>query len=123
MVSPEIDVLENDHFAGPEMSLIAGKTVISTGMTREVQRVEAAIEQAQQANACAIISSGDPGIYAMAGLVFEVCQQQNIAIQPPAAAAHPGNTKPPLEVEVVPGIPALCAGAALLGIPRGARPC
>ena len=97
--------------------LIAGKSIISTGMTREVQRVEAAIEQAQQANACAIISSGDPGIYAMAGLVFEVCQQKSIAIQTPAAAAHPGNAEPTLMVEVVPGIPALCAGAALLGAP------
>jgi len=97
--------------------LIAGKTIISTGMTREVQRVEAAIEQAQQANVCAIISSGDPGIYAMAGLVFEVCHQKNIAIQAPAAAGYAGNSEPTLVVEVVPGIPALCAGAALLGAP------
>jgi precorrin-3B C17-methyltransferase len=97
--------------------LIAGKTIISTGMTREVQRVEAAIEQARQANECAIISSGDPGIYAMAGLVFEVCQQKNIAIQAPAAGVLPGNAEPALVVEIVPGIPALCAGAALLGAP------
>ena len=97
--------------------LIAGKTIISTGMTREVQRVEAAIEQAQQANGCAIVSSGDPGIYAMAGLVFEVCLQKDIAIQAPAFPAHSENAVPTLVVEVVPGIPALCAGAALLGAP------
>ena len=113
-----VDVVVGYHtYIDLIQSLIAGKTIISTGMTREVQRVEAAIEQAQQANGCAIVSSGDPGIYAMAGLVFEICQQKNISIQAPAAAAHPGNAELTLMVEVVPGIPALCAGAALLGAP------
>jgi precorrin-3B C17-methyltransferase len=113
-----VDVVAGYHtYIDLIQPLIAGKSIISTGMTREVQRVEAAIEQAQQANGCAIVSSGDPGIYAMAGLVFEVCQQKNIAIQAPAATAHPGDAEPTLMVEVVPGIPALCAGAALLGAP------
>jgi len=96
--------------------LIEGKTIIRTGMTREVQRVQAAIEQAQKAQSCAIVSGGDPGIYAMAGLVFEICRQKNIAITAPAAA----NNRPAgkhLLVEVVPGVPALCAGASLLGAP------
>ncbi len=97
--------------------LIAGKTIISTGMTQEVDRVEAAIEQAQRAKSCAIVSSGDPGIYAMAGLVFEICQQNNIAIAAPATFANNRNAGSTLLVEVVPGIPALCAGAALLGAP------
>lgn len=97
--------------------LIDGKTIISTGMTREVQRVEAAIEQAQQAQSCAIVSGGDPGIYAMAGLVFEICRQKNIAITAPATAAHNRAAEKSLLVEVVPGVPALCAGASLLGAP------
>jgi precorrin-3B C17-methyltransferase len=97
--------------------LIAGKTIISTGMTQELKRVEAAIEQAQQAKSCAIISSGDPGIYAMAGLVFEVCKQKNIAIAAPASCPQGRNAGSTLLVEVVPGIPALCAGASLLGAP------
>ena len=97
--------------------LIEGKTIISTGMTQEVNRVEAAIEQAQRAKSCAIISSGDPGIYAMAGLVFEICQQNNIAIAGPATFPNNRDAGSTLMVEVVPGIPALCAGAALLGAP------
>ncbi len=97
--------------------MIEDKTIISTGMTQEVKRVEAAIEQALNANSCAIISSGDPGIYAMAGLVFETCKLKNIAIAPPDAGLEDHEADATLEVEVVPGIPALSAGASLLGAP------
>ncbi len=93
--------------------LIAGKQIISTAMTQEVQRVEAAIEAACSGNSCAIISSGDPGIYAMAGLVFEICQKKKIAIVPPGRDAN----KDMLTIEVIPGVPALCSGASLLGAP------
>lgn len=97
--------------------MIEGKIIISTGMTQEVKRVEAAIEQALNARSCAIISSGDPGIYAMAGLVFETCKLKHIAIAPPGNGPENGAAETTLEVEVVPGIPALSAGAALLGAP------
>jgi precorrin-3B C17-methyltransferase len=97
--------------------LIEGKTIISTGMTQEVKRVEAAIEQAQHAGSCAIVSSGDPGIYAMAGLVLETCELKNIPIASPVAGNHGRVDDTALLVEVVPGIPALSAGAALLGAP------
>ena len=97
--------------------LIDGKEIISTGMTKEVARVEAAIEQARAGKSCAIVSSGDPGIYAMAGLVFETCKIKGIAIVPPASDAKAADDKNVLRLEVVPGIPALCAGAALLGAP------
>jgi precorrin-3B C17-methyltransferase len=93
--------------------LIEGKQIISTGMTQEVQRVEAAIDAALSGNSCAVISSGDSGIYAMAGLVFETCQKKNIAIVPPGLDSN----KDALKVEVIPGVPALCAGASLLGAP------
>jgi len=93
--------------------LIGGKQIISTGMTQEVQRVEAAIDAACSGASCALISSGDPGIYAMAGLVFEVCRSRNIAIIPPGG----GSGENALKIEVVPGVPALCAGASLLGAP------
>jgi len=97
--------------------MIEGKTIISTGMTQEVKRVEAAIEQALNATSCAIISSGDPGIYAMAGLVFETCKLKNIAIASPDTDLNNREAETTLVVEVVPGIPALSAGAALLGAP------
>ena len=97
--------------------LIDGKEIISTGMTKEVARVEAAIEQAQAGKSCAIVSSGDPGIYAMAGLVFETCKIKGIAIAPPGSDAKTEGDQNVLNIEVVPGIPALSAGAALLGAP------
>ena len=97
--------------------LIQGKEIISTGMTREVARVEAAIEQALAGKSCAIVSSGDPGIYAMAGLVFETCRSKQIAIVPGHKDVSTDNCEPALRLEVVPGIPALCAGASLLGAP------
>ena len=97
--------------------MIEGKTIISTGMTQEVKRVEAAIAQALNAKSCAIISSGDPGIYAMAGLVLETCQLKDIAIAPPDSIVKETDSDLTLEVEVVPGIPALSAGASLLGAP------
>ena len=97
--------------------LIDGKEIISTGMTQEFKRVEAAVETALSGKSCALVSSGDPGIYAMAGLVFETCQSRAISIVPPGGrddvpADHRG-----LAVEIVPGVPALAAGASLLGAP------
>jgi len=97
--------------------LIDGKEIISTGMTKEVARVEAAIEQALKGKSCAIVSSGDAGIYAMAGLVFETCKIKGIAIVPPGSGTRTADDRKVLRIEVVPGIPALSAGAALLGAP------
>ena len=93
--------------------LIEDKQIISTGMTQEIKRVEAAIDAACSGIPCAVISSGDPGIYAMAGLVFETCQAKNISIVPPGAESGENA----LQIEVVPGVPALGAGASLLGAP------
>lgn len=95
---------------------LGGKKVATTGMTREIQRVEKAVELALTQGPCALVCSGDPGVYALAGLVFEVCIRQGVSIAPfcQDASRHDG-----LYVEIVPGIPALCAGAALLGAPIG----
>jgi precorrin-3B C17-methyltransferase len=92
--------------------LIEGKQIISTAMTKEVQRVGAALDQALDGKAVALVSSGDAGIYAMAGLVLEMCAERKLQAVPVESNDHNG-----LCIEVVPGIPALCAGAALLGAP------
>jgi len=97
--------------------LIAGKETISTAMQKEVDRVEAALDAALAGKACAIVSSGDSGVYAMAGLVFEICQIKKITLVPPGERLPANSPQPVLPIEVVPGIPALCAGAALLGAP------
>jgi precorrin-3B methylase len=113
--------------------LIAGKKIISTGMMKEVDRVEMAINEALSGRTCALVSGGDPGIYAMAGLVFEICRKKQIPVfRPPCPAAPLSQGKEPdaalkpeagvktafgLTLEIVPGIPALAAGAALAGAP------
>ncbi len=86
-------------------------------MTQEVERVEAALERALVGKSCAIVSSGDPGIYAMAGLVFETCKTKGIPIVPPAFRGDKPADRKVLTVEIIPGIPALSAGASLLGAP------
>ena len=86
-------------------------------MTKEINRVEQAIDVALSGRSCAIVSSGDPGIYAMAGLAFEICKKKNIKITPFSSCERSVNEKSTITVEVIPGIPALCAGASLLGAP------
>ena len=81
-------------------NLIAGKEQIETGMTREVDRCTAAREAAKAGKTVAVISSGDAGVYGMAGLLLEVCADES-----------------DLEIEVIPGITAACSGGAVLGAP------
>ena len=97
--------------------LIGEKDVISTPMKKEVARVEAAIERALEGKTCAIVSSGDAGIYAMAGLVFEMCRIKKIPILSTRDEPEEESLERGLQIEVVPGIPALCSGASLLGAP------
>ncbi len=83
-------------------SLTAGKEVYATGMTHEVERCARAVELANAGKIVAVVSSGDAGIYGMAGLVFELL-----------AASGDDNMK----VEVIPGVPAFVAAASILGAP------
>jgi precorrin-3B C17-methyltransferase len=84
-------------------AILAGRQVLSTGMTGEVERCNAAIDLALSGVETVVVSSGDAGVYAMAGLVLELLEARGLLAE--------------LELEVVPGIPALCAAAALLGAP------
>ena len=56
--------------------LIKNKEIVSTGMTHEIDRCKKAVEMAMSGKTVSVISSGDPGIYAMAGLVFEIIRAQ-----------------------------------------------
>ncbi|MGO9016081.1 MAG: precorrin-3B C(17)-methyltransferase [Dissulfurispiraceae bacterium] len=84
--------------------LIKDKEVVSTGMTQEIDRCRTAVELALSGKTVAVVSGGDPGIYAMAGLVFELLKQRV------PEAPCPG-------VEVIPGISAVNAAASRLGAP------
>lgn len=72
-----------------------------SGMRKEKERVQKAIDYAKQGKRCALISSGDPGVYGMAGLALELIEDQKINIK----------------TEIVPGITAANAAAAVLGAP------
>jgi len=83
--------------------LLQDKTVVSTGMTREVDRCRRAVAAALSGSPTAVVCSGDPGVYAMAGLVLELLETMD-----PQGLIEP---------EIIPGIPALTAAAAILGGP------
>ena len=83
--------------------ILAGKETLSSGMTGEISRCRMAIQQALGGKDTAIVSSGDSGIYGMAGLILELLADQDLSDK--------------VEVEVIPGISALSAAAALLGAP------
>lgn len=76
------------------------KNLISTPMKREAERCHLAITEALKGQTVAMVCSGDPGVYGMAGLMYEVAQQYD-----------------PVEIEVISGITAACSGAAVLGAP------
>ena len=81
--------------------LLVGKEVVSSGMMKEVERCREALRLAAAGRQVALVSSGDAGIYGMAGLALE--------LQPTEA--------PDIAVEVVPGVSAVQAAAARLGAP------
>lgn len=76
--------------------LIEGKQVVSTGMKGEEERCRQALQLCKD-NTVAIISTGEAGIYGMAGLILEMAQGE--------------------EIEVVPGVTASSAAASVLGAP------
>lgn len=76
------------------------KEFLSTPMKQEVDRCRRAFAEAKKGKKVALVCSGDAGVYGMAGLMYEV-----------------GEAYPEIEIEVIPGITAALAGAAVLGAP------
>ncbi len=98
--------------------LLKDKEVISTGMTKEVERCKRAVELAMSGKTVSVISGGDPGIYAMAGLVFEVLRAEARKSRSAEVTSElPNLQTSKLAIEVIPGISALNACAARLGAP------
>jgi len=79
----------------------AGKKLIASGMTKERERCQKALELACAGQMVALVSSGDPGIYGMAGLTLELAQSLRLT----------------LPIEIVPGISAANSLAARIGAP------
>jgi len=81
--------------------LTEGKEVVASAMGKEVERCRRALDEARSGKKVALVSGGDPGIYGMAGLLFQVA----------------GEDENRVEIEVVPGVTAAGAAAAVLGAP------
>jgi precorrin-3B C17-methyltransferase len=77
--------------------LVEAKEVIKTGMRGELERCKAAIESARAGKTTAIVSTGDSGLYGMAGPIHEMAEG--------------------VQIEVVPGISSAFSAAAELGAP------
>jgi precorrin-3B C17-methyltransferase len=71
----------------------------ATGMTSEIDRCRAAIDAART-QTVAMVSSGDAGVYGMAGLIYELAVDEQ-----------------DVEIEVIPGVTAAQSGASVLGAP------
>jgi precorrin-3B C17-methyltransferase len=85
--------------------LIGGKDVYRYAMTQEVERAKQCIDLAQEGKIVSLVSSGDPGIYGMAGLIYETLAEAG------------WDPKTGLQVEIIPGVSALNSCASLVGSP------
>ena len=81
--------------------MIEGKELVVTGMRGEIDRCKKDLEIAQTGKDVAIISSGDAGVYGMAGLIMDLASKQDAKV----------------EIKVIPGVTASIAAAAHLGAP------
>lgn len=77
------------------------KQYLATPMMQEVKRCRMAVEEAQKNKVAAMVSSGDSGIYGMAGIIYQVAEEMGADI----------------EIETVPGVTAASAAASVLGAP------
>ena len=79
---------------------LEGKELVTTLMTRELERCRIALERAEAGETTAMICSGDAGVYGMAGPILQMAEEF-----------------PEVEIEVIPGITAALSGGAVLGAP------
>ena len=85
-------------------SLLEGKELVAMELGQELERAERAVDLAFAGKKVAVVSSGDAGIYGMAGPIFQVLTDRDWNGENP-------------RLETVPGVSALQSAAALLGSP------
>lgn len=106
-------IAQSDTIVGYEtyvnlvQDLIGDKTVYRYAMTQEVERARQCIELARSGKTVSLVSSGDPGIYGMAGLIYETLAE---------SGWNPSDSND-LRVEIIPGISALNSCASIVGSP------
>lgn len=108
MTLKAVDVIENADIVTGYTTYIdilkeyfPNKNYIATPMMKEVERCKIAVEEAMKNKTVAMVSSGDSGIYGMAGIIYQVAEELNAEI----------------EIETVPGVTAASSAASVLGAP------
>ncbi len=99
-------IIGYDTYVSLVEDLIAGKEVYRYAMTQEVDRANQAIDFAEKGKIVSVVSSGDPGIYGMVGLIYEILAEKGWI---------KGDDS--IYVECVPGVSSLNSCAALVGSP------
>ncbi|ATJ91622.1 precorrin-3B C17-methyltransferase [Acetobacter senegalensis] len=112
LITPEVTVAlaEATDVVGyiPYVARIAereGLTLHATDNRVELERATHALEMATSGRKVVVVSSGDPGVFAMAAAVFEAMER----------APHLSK----VDVRILPGITAMLAAAAKIGAPLG----
>ena len=98
-------IIGYDTYVSLVEDIISGKEVYRYPMTQEVDRANQAIELAQSGKVVSLVSSGDPGIYGMIGLIYEILAEKD------------WNKQVGIYVECIPGVSSLNSCAALIGSP------
>ena len=88
--------------------ILGNQETVASSMRQELERVNLALDRALAGETVSLVSSGDAGIYGMAGLVLEVCRAKEIPVAPEPEG---------LQITFVPGVPAFAAAGSLLGAP------
>jgi len=88
--------------------ILGKQKTVATGMRQELERVNLALDEALSGKTVSLVSSGDAGIYGMAGLALEVCRAKEIPLAPEPEG---------LDITFIPGVPAFAAAGSLLGAP------
>jgi precorrin-3B C17-methyltransferase / cobalt-factor III methyltransferase len=94
-----------DTYVSIVEDLISGKEVYRYPMTQEVDRANQAIQFAEKGRIVSLVSSGDPGIYGMIGLIYEILADKK------------WKRGTGIYVECVPGVSSLNSCSALVGSP------
>ena len=81
--------------------LCTDKETVTSGMRQESERCRIALERAHQGEIVALVSSGDAGVYGMAGLAMEMAAAEDLNVA----------------IEVISGVSAANAAASQLGAP------
>jgi precorrin-3B C17-methyltransferase len=112
-ITPEVsqaltmaNVIVGYHKYVARLDLHSGQSVYTSGNGDEIERARLALDLALKGERVAVVSGGDPGVFAMASAIFEAMEHGPLSWRS-------------IDVTVLPGVTAMLAAAARLGAPLG----